>query len=287
MFLGLINSLRIHQWVKNSFVLAPLVFSQNLGVLSYVLAAIAAAFLFSLASSSIYLINDLVDREQDRLHPTKKFRPIASGQLSLKAACIASVILILIAGSGACFLSVKFLYVLLGYILLNLCYSFFTKRIVFVDVSTIAIGFVLRVLGGAFVINVEISSWLIICTFLLALFLGLGKRKHELVSLKSSTEVREVLGRYRLKFVHRAMWVVALATLASYTAYTLDSRTVMEFETERLCFTTPFIMFGLWRFHVLSARPLMNSPTELMLKDLLFILNVLLWGGVTLGIIYG
>lgn len=288
MFGDLFKAMRPQQWVKNSFVLAPLVFSQNLDSPSHLWRSGVAFLVFCLASGAVYLTNDLVDRESDRIHPTKKNRPIASGRLAVGVARVWVVICLAMAAIVAIWLEPLLAGVVGCYFAANLAYSFVLKNVVFLDVSIIALGFLLRVLGGAFAIDVPVSRWVILCTFLLSLYLALGKRKHELLAVAHPERIRPVLRRYRVGHIKLAMMLTALVTICSYAAYTFDREIVSQFGTEYLPFTLPFIFFGLWRFYRLTQRsehP--ESPTEQIIRDPVFIANLVIWAGVTLGLIYG
>jgi decaprenyl-phosphate phosphoribosyltransferase len=282
----LIQSMRPHQWVKNAFVLAPLVFSQNLTSGHLLLRGFGAFVAFCLGSGAIYLLNDLMDRESDREHPVKRERPIASGQLPVGVAKV-SVGVALSAGLVIAFvLSPWFALILLGYALMNLAYSTGLKHVAFVDAAIIALGFLLRISGGAVAIGVPVSAWLLVCTFLLSMYLALGKRRHELLTVGAEGGTRKVLQSYRSEHLDIAMWVAALVTASSYTGYTFDTATVEHFETRLLPLTTPFILFGLVRFFVLTQRKDFHSPTELMIRDKIFVANLVAWALVTTGLIY-
>ena len=286
MFGELLKSMRPQQWVKNLFVLAPLVFSQNLLAPTLLLRALAGTALFCAASGAVYLINDLFDVERDRLHPVKRHRPIASGRLPKGVAWVSAAVLVLGGLALAALLNPWYALILAGYAVLNLWYSLQLKHVVFLDVTVIAIGFLLRVLGGGLVVDVPISAWLIICTFLLSLYLALGKRKHELVSVGAERQSRSVLKHYEIGHIRTAMIVAALVTLLSYSGYTLDPATVAEFDTHWLPLSIPFIAFGLSRFYRLTQSSSLGSPTELMLRDLVFVSNIVIWVVVMVAIIY-
>jgi 4-hydroxybenzoate polyprenyltransferase len=286
--LSLLRTLRPYQWVKNVFVLAPLVFAKQLMSPRAVLWALGATALFCLASGLVYLINDLVDLERDRLHPVKKDRPIASGALPLGTARAAATLLgpgILV---GGYLLSGHLASILAAYIALNLFYSIVTKHLPYLDVLSIAGGFLLRVLGGALAISVPASTWLLLCTGLLAMTLGLGKRAHELSVLgEEAFRVRAVLSRYSLPALKTVMIAVALATVAAYALYTLSPETMRAFGTRYLVATAPFPLFGLLRFYQLVTHPhRTSSPTDEMLRDLPFLLNFMVWSVAIVLVIY-
>ncbi len=288
--------MRPNQWVKNLFVLAPLVFSQNLLDPQMLGRAFLGTFLFCMISGVVYLMNDIFDVEKDRAHPTKRFRPIPSGKLPVKAATAAAVVI----GLGTLALSLvldwRFGAVTAIYFANNVLYSWKLKHVVFVDVLTIALGFLLRTLAGAFVIDVIFSEWLFGCTFLLALYLALGKRKHEILQAGlGKGKQRRVLERYRLDHINYAILCVAGLTIAAYTAYTLSvslpgqplHATRAPFESPWIPFTIPFAVIGVFRFYMLISRAeLADSPTERMIKDIPFIANLALWGISILAMIY-
>lgn len=297
MFLALLKSMRPTQWVKNLFVLAALVFSHTLFSPSHLMHAIIGAGLFCIISGVVYLMNDIFDVEKDRAHPTKRNRPIASGALPVKAAIGAAAFMGLGSLGAAFALDVRFGGVALAYMVINVLYSSYLKHVVFVDVITIALGFLLRTLAGAFVINVEISEWLFGCTFLLALYLALGKRKHELLQAgTNSAKQRGVLERYRLGHINFALLCTAGLTIAAYTAYTLSvslpgqplhHHVRAPFESPYLYATIPFAVIGIFRFYMLISRSeCAESPTERMIRDIPFVINLAGWGLVVLALIY-
>lgn len=283
------RSLRPAQWVKNLFVLAPVVFAHRLDDPA-LLARVALAFaLFCAASSAVYLFNDLRDREQDRLHPVKARRPIASGDLPVSVAAAASLVLAGGALAGAWTLGRPFTLVLGGYLLLNLLYTIALKHIVILDVMSIAAGFVLRVLGGAAAIGVVVSSWLVLCGTFLALFLAFSKRRHELMLMADEARAqRKVLAEYSPVFLDQMINVVTASTLISYALYTVAPETVERLGTRHLVWTLPLVLFGIFRFlYLLYQRPDQRNPTETILRDVPFIANMALWGLLVLALIYG
>jgi len=288
MLLGIVRTLRPHQWVKNVFVAAPLVFSRHLGEPAVTLRAAAAMLVFCLLSGSVYAINDVLDADKDRAHPTKRHRPVASGKVPPRIASAVAVGLIAVSIGGAAVLGVGFSIVASTYLLLNLAYSLSLKEVVFVDVLIIAAGFVLRVLGGSLAADIHASSWLLVCTFLLALFLALGKRAHELRTAGDrASERRPVLVRYRPGAIRALMVATGLAALVAYVAYTLAPHTREFFGTWMLALTTPFPALGLARFWWLVRRPGGDeSPTDAMLRDPLFLANGLAYAAAILTILY-
>ena len=288
MFAGILKSLRPHQWVKNVFVLAPLFFSKAFLLPDKLTLGIAAALLFCLTSGAVYLLNDVFDVEKDRNHPVKRNRPVASGALPIRVAKFASIVL----GPGsvlaAFLIDVRFGAVLGSYLAMNFAYSASLKHLAFIDVSIIAIGFVLRVVAGALAIDVYISEWLFGCTFLLALYLGFGKRQHELrmVTEGRADKVRKVLERYNPEHLDFTVLFVAGLTIACYTVYTLTAslpdqplRTqATPYASPYLPGTVPFVVFGITRFYQLINKQSPHSPTDLLLRDVPFLVNGALWG---------
>lgn len=286
---ALIKTVRPHQWVKNLFVVAPLAFSKHLLDPQYVAWSALAFGIFSLLSGSVYLVNDIFDIEKDKVHPKKRLRPIPSGELSLGAARTAAALLIVLAlvASIASF-GLPFFACATTYLLLNLAYSMAFKHVPFLDVLSIAGGFLLRVLAGAFALSVPASPWLLICTFVLACFLGFGKRTHELAAAgERAKEQRAVLSKYNLGHLKLILWVLALATTVAYVLYTISPQTTAYFGTTKLLYTSPFALIGVVRFlRLVSNKASADSPTDEMLHDIPFMANLVLWGVTTMSIIY-
>lgn len=287
---ALLRTIRPQQWVKNVFVAAPLVFSRHLTDPAYVVRTLVAVLAFCLLSGAVYAYNDVRDVEADRAHPRKRLRPIAAGLLSERAALGWAAGLALVA-LGACIgLSWELAIYAAAYLVQNVAYSLWLKHIAFIDVIVIASGFFLRVLAGAAAIDVAKSEWLLACTALLALFLGLGKRAHELAwAARSGTTgaTRAALAGYRLPVVRWAMLLLAAITTVAYCAYTVDARTVTFFQTDQLIWSAPFVAIGIVRFLFLALWwPKDDSPTEAMLKDPWFLLVLAAASGTILYIIY-
>ncbi len=289
--MALLKTLRPHQWVKNLFVAAGLVFSRHLTDGEYVIRTGIAVLAFCLLSGAVYAFNDVRDVEGDRAHPTKRNRPIASGALPEPTALFCAATLALVALAAAFALSWKTGVFAAAYLAQNVAYSLKLKQIAFVDVAVISAGFLLRVLAGAAAINVPASGWLLICTALLATFLGLGKRAHELAWAERSgqtVETRAALAGYRFPVVRMAMMVLGIATCAAYLAYTVDPQTVVFFGTANLPYSSPFVLAGIMRFLSLALwYPKDESPTEAMLKDPWFLANLAGAAATVLYIIYG
>jgi 4-hydroxybenzoate polyprenyltransferase len=287
---ALLKTIRPHQWVKNLFVAAALVFSRHLTDAEYVLRTGVAVLAFCLLSGAVYAFNDVRDVEADRAHPTKRHRPIASGALSERGAMTASILLAVIALGGCLIISWKLAAIAALYLAQNVAYSVKLKQIAFIDVGVIASGFLLRVLAGAAAIDVRASGWLLLCTALLATFLGLGKRAHELAWAErtgQAHETRASLAGYRIPVVRAAMFVLGLVTCIAYLGYTVDPHTVAFFNTDQLPYSSPFVVLGILRFLSLALWwPKDESPTEAMLRDPWFLLNLAAAGATVLYLIY-
>lgn len=286
MIIALILSLRPKQWTKNLLVFAGLLFSMNLFHTQSVVKALAAFVLFCILSGTVYVINDLLDLEQDKAHPVKCKRPLASGRLSKKVAVIA-VIVLAVGGLVLSFmLNLSFGIVALSYFLLMLGYTLALKHMVILDVIVIAMGFVLRAVAGAMVIHVTISSWLLVCTIFLALFLGLSKRRHEMVLLGDEAKNhRKILGEYSPYLLDQMVAVVTASTVMAYALYTTAPETVEKFQTRNLIFTLPFVLYGIFRYlYLVHQKKMGGSPEMVLLKDKPMITNILLYA-LTVGFI--
>jgi 4-hydroxybenzoate polyprenyltransferase len=286
--LALLASLRPRQWVKNLFVFAGVIFSQQL-LTPRIWPALAAFAIFCGLSGSIYLFNDVADADKDRLHPAKRLRPIASGALPLGMAVGFGVLLLAGCLAAAFALSPAFGLVSLCYGALLTAYSLWLKHIVIVDVLTVSMGFVLRAVAGAVAVDVEISGWLLICSILMALFLGLGKRRHEYLSLTGDAAAhRPILADYSEGFLDQMISVVTASTVTTYALYTMSPETVAKFHTRLLPLTLPFVLYGIFRYlYLLYRRDLGGNPSDLVVTDRGLLLDVLLWMLTTLAIIYG
>jgi 4-hydroxybenzoate polyprenyltransferase len=285
----LVRALRPAQWVKNLFVLAPLVFAQRLFEVETVGRALLAFLAFSAAASATYLVNDLRDLEEDRRHPLKRLRPLASGALSPAVAVAAAAVLAAAAVAAAFFLGRAFAVPLLVYLALNGLYSYGLKHVVILDVMTIAVGFVLRVLAGAGAVGVEVSSWLLLCTIFIALFLGFSKRRHELVLLTAAApDQRRVLSSYSPAFLDQMINVVTASAVLAYALYAVAPETVEKYHTGKLVYTVPMVLFGIFRYlYLIYQNPQERNPTEAILADAPSLINLMLWSGAVLWIVYG
>jgi len=286
---ALVRSLRPAQWAKNAFVLAPVVFAHRLEEGGPLVAAALAFAAFCAASSAVYLLNDLADREEDRRHPVKRNRPIASGALSVGVAATTAAALALGAVALALYLGTAFLAVLGGYLALMVAYTLRLKTIVILDVMSLAAGFVLRVLGGGAAVEVEVSGWLLLTTTFVALFLGFSKRRHELGLLaESAAEQRRVLDHYSPVFLDQMINVTTASTVLCYALYAASPETAERLGTPYLLSTLPFVLYGIFRFlYLLYQRPESRNPTETILFDAPFLLNGAAWALLVVGLIYG
>src|SRR5215510_10764809 len=288
MLAAVLVSLRPRQWVKNLFVFAGLVFGQRLFTASF-WAALAAFAIFCGLSGAIYLVNDVADREKDGLHPKNRERPIAAGRLSVPLAIGVSATLVVLGLAAASRISTGFLLVAVAYVVLLSAYSAWLKHIVIVDVLTVAVGFVLRAVAGTLAINVAISGWLLICTILAALFLALGKRRHEYLALGAeAARHRPILAEYSAGLLDQMIAVVTASTVTAYALYTMSPETVAKFHTHLLPATLSFVLYGIFRYlYLLYRRQLGGNPSELFLNDGPLLLNTFLWFVVVLAIVYG
>jgi 4-hydroxybenzoate polyprenyltransferase len=283
--------MRPKQWTKSVFIFAALVFDRKLTHVPALLNTIVTAILFSLVSGTVYIINDLVDMEKDRQHPTKRKRPLPSGQLSPKVAIVAAIVLPVVCISLALWINWAMGLVLLAYLVLQLFYSFFLKHAVILDVMTIAAGFVLRVIAGVVVIEVErFSPWLYVCMTLLALFMGFGKRRHELFTLGvNANNHRASLQHYNLELIDQMSVVVISASVMAYSLYTFSAPNLPRLGNQPLMMLTiPFVLYGLFRYqYLIHVKREGGAPEEIVLKDAPFIVDLLLYGVTVLILMYG
>ena len=286
---GYVKSLRIRQWIKNLFIFAPILFSLNFTNIGYLKNSLIAFFLFSLIAGNIYVINDIIDRNSDALHPRKKFRPIASRSLGVLPASILSILILIIVLSAGFFFNRDFFVVSIFYIGINILYSLYLKNIAVFDVIIIAIGFVLRVMIGGKINKIYLSPWLFIITFLLALFLGLIKRRQEIFMMENSKvgQTRASLKNYSIPFLDQLISITTSATLISYIIYVLNPDIQNYFHTKELYLTVPFVIFGIFRYLFLTyIKQKGENPEEVIFSDLPFLINLILWIGVFFVLIY-
>jgi len=285
---GLLISLRPYQWVKNTLVFGGLIFSRSLLNWEAIWLSSAGFILFCMASSSVYLLNDLRDLEEDRRHPAKRLRPLAAG--TIKPAVARIVLVSLLAGSviGGFGLKVGFGIVLSTYLLLNVGYSLGLKHVVILDVMVVALGFVLRAVAGAAVIGVPASPWLILCTLMLALLMGFGKRRHELTLLEDQAQNhRRSLEGYSVQFLDLMMTIAAAAAVVMYALYTMADETVLRLGTHNLVLTVPFVIYGIFRYlFLIHKRSGGGDPARVFFTDLPTLVNVGLWVVIVCFILY-
>jgi 4-hydroxybenzoate polyprenyltransferase len=285
---ALFTSLRPHQWTKNLVVFAALPLSKHFFQADLALRSLLAFGLFCALSGAVYLINDVADVERDRQHPRKRLRPIASGQLSRGAALAWAVVL---AGSAlglSAPLGWSFALAALAYLLVNLLYSFWLKQVLILDAITVSLMFVIRAVAGALAIAIHIGEWLLICTLLLALFLTLCKRRHELTSLsEGASNHRPILSEYSPYLLDQMIAVVTASCVTAYAFGMTAPETVETYHTRRLIWTTPFVLYGIFRYlYLVHQKEQGGSPTDILLTDLPLLLDLVLWGLAIAAIVY-
>jgi 4-hydroxybenzoate polyprenyltransferase len=287
MIKAIFKVIRPRQWIKNSLLFAVLVFGGRLDDLQSIISTIFGAILFSLIASTVYIINDIVDRKSDQAHPIKKSRPIASGALSVRIAVITAAVLFIVSGISAYMLSqIFFLYCML-YLVLNLFYSYFFKHIVILDVLLLASFYVIRLYAGSTLVDIAyISPWLVMTTTFLALFMALGKRRAELVlSSEPAQEQRKVLESYTKNFLDQLIIVTLTLTILTYSLYTFSAPNLPD--SNIMMLTIPFVIFGIFRYlYLVQAKNEGETPEEIIVSDLPLTLGIILWGASVLVIFY-
>jgi 4-hydroxybenzoate polyprenyltransferase len=279
MLRALIKTLRPKQWTKNMFVFAALVFDGKLFQRGPLLRTVVGFVLFCLISSTVYVINDLVDIEQDRQHPIKRHRPLASGRLSPQVAILAAVLIALVCLPLAVWLDWAFGVIAIGYVVLMIAYSFWLKNLVIIDVMTIAGGFVLRVVAGVTLVHVvRFSPWLYVCTTLLALFLAVGKRRHELFLLQGNANGhRAILSEYSMQLINEMISILVSTTIIAYSLYTFSAPNLPT--NHLMMLTIPFVLFGLFRYlYLLHVKNEGGAPEDIVVKDRWMMAALGLWG---------
>ncbi len=286
----LLRSMRPHQWIKNLVVFAALVFAELMGETDLLLRTGVGFLIFCLLSSAVYLLNDLKDKESDAQHPTKRLRPLVAGEIASRTVALAAVAFLALGLVSAWWLGRGFFSVAVAYLLLNLAYALSFRNIVILDLITIAVGFVMRAIAGAELLRdaghpVAISPWLLMCTFLLSLFLGLGKRYHELHVAGGGHRV--TLHGYTEAFLSRLLTMTAATTLLSYGLYTIWPDTVQRFGTARLLYTIPFVFYGLSRYlYLVTEEAEGGDPSETLVSRRSIVLTVALWFAAVMFILY-
>ncbi|MBI6874977.1 decaprenyl-phosphate phosphoribosyltransferase [Clostridium aciditolerans] len=276
--------MRPKQWIKNFFVFAAIIFSGKFFNENILYLNIITFILFCLTSSSIYVLNDIVDIEKDRCHPDKKRRPLPSGRVSLKTAVILDIIIVLfVTYFSYKMLSIKILSILAIYMVINVFYSFKLKNVVIIDVMIITFGFVLRVESGSLATGVQVSPWLFLCTILLALFLALNKRRSEIITLKDrSGSHRKILEEYSVEMLDKMLIIVTPSILMAYCLYTFSS-----VQSKTMIFTIPFVLYGIFRYeYLVDKKNVGGKPEDVFGKDIPFLINIILWVISVLTIIY-
>jgi 4-hydroxybenzoate polyprenyltransferase len=269
-------------------VFAALAFSKHLFERGPLLRSLLAFALFCALSGAVYLVNDVADVERDRLHPVKRGRPVASGELAARTAVMIALGLGLATLGGSWLLGPAFLICAAGYLALNLLYSFWLKEVVIVDVLSVSLGFVIRAVAGGVAIGVAVSDWLLICTVLFALFLSLSKRRHELTSLSGAApDHRAILAEYSPYLLDQMIGVVTASCLMAYAFYTTAEETRQKFQTDRLAWTIPFVLYGIFRYlYLVHQKEKGGSPTDVLLTDRPLLLDVALWAAAVVVIVY-
>jgi len=286
--------MRPKQWIKNLIVFGPLTFAlphHMENAVGMALIAVAAFATFCLASSGVYLLNDIMDRDKDRAHPEKKDRPIAAGKLSVGAAVVALVVLFAASLAGAFVIRPMVFTILLGYVAMNVAYSFFLKDLVIIDAFSIAFGFVFRILAGAEALrrvepDIEISTWIVLCTLLGSFFLAFCKRRQELGLSDDATNHRASLSHYSPRFLDQMIAISCAATVMSYALWTMWPGTTEKFG-DALFWTVPFVCYGIFRYlYLVHQKNLGGSPSKVFLTDLPLQVNIALWLAAVVGILY-
>ena len=276
----ILRSMRPKQWTKNIILFAPLIFSQNITNKPLAIYSIVAFIVFCLLSGSVYILNDLIDIKQDKVHPLKSKRPLASGRLSPVYAVITLLVLLaLSAYISLTYLNYLFILVAGSYLILQIAYSTVLKHIVIIDVFSIAAGFLLRVIAGAEAIEVIFSTWLFFCTILLALFLALSKRRHEIILLdEKAINHRKILFEYSSDLLDQMISIVTTTTLIAYILYTISPETVARFGTDNLKYTVPFVLYGIFRYlYLIHQKNEGGSPERVLLNDMPILITVILY----------
>lgn len=282
----LLRTMRPKQWLKNLLLYVGVVFDRHLLEWRPMLYATLGFIIFCAISSAVYFLNDLVDIEKDRQHPKKRNRPLASGKLKKEYAIVAMVFLIAVSVPSAFVLRPSFGGIVLLYFLIQVAYCFYLKNVVIIDVFTLASGFVLRAVAGALVIQVDVSPWLLVCTMLGALFIGLAKRRHELVLLaEGAADHRQILQEYSSELVQEMISVVTSAVVVSYSLYTITYEKLPK--NHLMALTIPFVIYGIFRYlYLIYRKDEGGSPEELLLKDVPLLGCVVLWGLTSAVILY-
>ncbi|MBW0433543.1 decaprenyl-phosphate phosphoribosyltransferase [Leptospira yasudae] len=280
--------LRIHQWIKNVIIFAGIIFAKKLTDPESVQRVVAAFFLFSLVASCQYVVNDYLDRKEDALHPEKKHRPLASGKLDPSFALFITAIILPLSLILAYLLHPVFFGLVAFYLVFNVLYSKFLKHMVILDVMSISIGFVIRAIAGSVIIHVSFSSWLLLCTFMLALFWGFSKRRGELIILEGNAKGhRKILDEYSTGFLDMMLGIVATMTLMSYVLYVTSPTTIANLGTDQMIYTIPIVVYAIFRsLYIIYIKNMGHNPTKAILSDWGVLLAGLIWVALVIAIMY-
>ncbi len=274
---ALLKLIRPKQWLKNMFVFAPLIFARELFTETF-FTALQAFAAFSFTASAVYIVNDIADVEADRAHPVKRFRPLAARTVGMQEAIILMVLLVALVFFLVWRMNGRFVTILIVYFLINLAYSFKLKEVVLLDVFIIAAGFMLRVLGGAYAIDVQVSTWIVLCSLFISLFLGFAKRRAELVQVQATNQERKVLSLYRVDFIDQMLTIAAAGAVISYALYTVAPRTIEMFGTDKMIYTTVFVLFGVFRYlYIIHTSSASENPTNAVTSDLTILGTGVIW----------
>lgn len=274
---------RPKQYIKNGFVFAAVIFSGQLFKYHEFLLTLIAFILFSLISSSVYILNDIVDVEEDRNHPKKRLRPIASNKVTILEGKVLFIVLLSLTLVSSLIIDIKLFCILLTYFLVNVLYAYKLKKIIIIDVMTISFGFILRVLAGGVVINTYVSPWLVICTGLITLYIGFGKRKNELIVLEDSASAhREILSKYTLEYINKILLMLLSLTNMTYILYTINGTSY-----KGMIYTIPFVIYGTLRYeYLITNKDLGGSPEDVFEDDKPFLINIIFWAIASTVVIY-
>jgi 4-hydroxybenzoate polyprenyltransferase len=273
-----IKLIRVTQWTKNIFLFVPLVFAKKLFLLNTFETAVLAFLQFCIVSSTVYIFNDIIDVKHDREHPTKRHRPLASGKISIKSAIVLLILFLILLIPGFYLFNFKFNILLISYLVLNTAYTLKLKNLVILDILSLAAGFVIRVLAGAYVIDVPVSNWLILSTLFVSIFLAVIKRRSELAYNSEVEKTRKVLKNYTLTFLDQLTTISATGLIVSYALYAVSQSTIQNFHTENLIFTIIFVVYGLFRYmFLMHVKRLGESPIDAIFKDFGMIINIFLY----------
>jgi len=280
----LIIAIRPYQWIKNFFIYLPLLFGQQFFNGIVLLKTTVVFILFSLAASTVYLINDIIDLESDRKHPVKRLRPLASGKITTLHAKIIAFILGGVAVLFSFVLDIRIGFIIAAYLLLNFIYMMVLKNAFIIDVFCIGAFYYLRIQAGSVTSNVTLSNWIILCTLLLALFIGFNKRRYDLAVASKS---KIVYSKYTKYFIDRIISIISASIVMSYALYTMDQQIINRFGTQHIIYTIPFVYYGIFRYlYLVDKRGFGGDPTLALLKDWKMQLNLLLWIVACVAIIY-